>query len=504
MFCKLNSYSLNGVDTIHVDVEIDICDGLPGFEIVGLPDSAVKESRERVKSAIKNSGFKFPVRKITVNLAPADVKKEGSIYDLPIALGILCCMGEIPAEATKNIVYIGELALDGTLRGIRGLLPILCSISEDSSLKCIVPSSNAQEASLIQKVPVLLANHLKEVVAFTKNEHLLSECHVLPSSEESTHTINFSDVKGQENVKRGLMVCAAGYHNAILIGPPGSGKTMLANRLISILPPLTENECIEITKIYSVANKLPDYSIIKTRPFRTPHHTISSLGLTGGGAHPKPGEISLSHLGVLFLDELLEFNKNALEVLRQPLEEHQVTISRANSTITYPSNFLFIASTNPCPCGYYPNTQKCTCSLNSIKKYLAKLSGPLLDRIDVHLETSPPTVNDLEHNNALSSEELYNKVQTAIAVQRERYKHTSICYNSQIPPSQLNNYCQLTHDARDLLNSWFSSSSSSVRAYDKILRLSLTLSDLAQSSQIDISHISEAIQYRLLDRKFWA
>jgi len=504
MFCKLNSYSLNGVDTIPVDVEIDISDGLPGFEIVGLPDSAVRESRERVKSAIKNSGFKFPIRKITVNLAPADVKKEGSIYDLAIALGILCCMGEIPIEATTNRVYIGELALNGDIRGIRGLLPILCSISENPTLTCIIPFSNGQEASLIQKSAVLLAHHLQEVVLFTKNESILSKCSAVPSSSTRYHSINFSDVKGQENVKRGLMICAAGYHNALLIGPPGSGKTMLANRLISILPPLTEKECIEITKIYSVANKLPDYSIITTRPFRSPHHTISSLGLTGGGLHPKPGEISLAHLGVLFLDELLEFNKNALEILRQPLEEHQVTIARANHTVTYPSNFLFIASTNPCPCGYYPNTQKCSCSLSNIKKYLSKLSGPLIDRIDVHLETHPPTIKDLNSTKSLSSEELFDKVATALAIQNERYEHTDIHFNSQIPPSRLNKYCNLTQDARDLLNKWFASSSSSVRAYDKILRLALTISDLAQCTQIDISHIAEAIQYRVLDRKFWA
>ncbi len=380
MFCKLNSYSLNGVDTIQVDVEVDMCDGLPGFDIVGLPDSAVKESRERVKSAIKNSGFKFPVRKITINLAPADVKKEGSIYDLPIALGILCCMGEISPETIKNSVFIGELALNGNLRGIRGLLPILCSIAENPDLRCIIPSDNSPEASLMRKGTIFTANHLQEIVSFLKNECTLNRCENLTSSESYISDINFSDVKGQDTVKRGLMICAAGYHNALLIGPPGSGKTMLANRLISILPPLTEMECIEITKIYSVANKLPDYSIIKSRPFRTPHHTITSLGLTGGGSHPKPGEISLAHLGILFLDELLEFNKNALEVLRQPLEEHKVTISRANHTMTYPSNFLFLASTNPCPCGYYPNTKKCSCSLQSIKKYLSKLSGPLLDR----------------------------------------------------------------------------------------------------------------------------
>lgn len=503
MFCKLNSYCLNGIDALPIDVEVDLQQGLPGFDIVGLPDSSVKEAKERVKSAIKNSGLHFPICHITINLAPADIKKEGCLYDLPIALGILCCLGEIPLSALTHRVFIGELALDGAIRGVRGLLPILCDMS-GSALQCIIPKSNESEASLIHHLDLCLATHLKEAIAFLKDEAPLERCTTVMPSSTCTTFLDYADVRGQDAAKRGLLLCAAGYHNTLLIGPPGSGKTMLAQRLPSILPPLSQKECIEITKIYSVANQLPDNQIVTNRPFRSPHHTISNYGLTGGGLHPKPGEISLAHLGVLFLDELLEFNKHLLDMLRQPLESHTITLSRAQTSLTYPANFIFLSATNPCPCGYFPDTSKCTCSLQSVKKYLAKLSAPLIDRVDIHLETHVPTLKELQSPRTYSSKDMSTLIIKAHQKQAQRFEGTSIEYNSQIPTQSIPTYCKLTPAAQVLLNQWFESSSVSIRAYDKILRLALTIADVDDCDVIDTSQITEAIHYRLLDRQFWA
>lgn len=510
MFSIVLSSALHGIDGNIIKVEIDISEGLPTFDIVGLPDSSVKEAKERVRTAIKNSNFNFPIKKITVNLAPANIRKEGSSFDLPIAIGILVCIGVIKSETLKDTMVIGELSLDGSVRGVSGVLPMVYSAYNKGFKKCIIPYENAQEGAIVNNMEIIGVNSLSEIVEHLSGYKVLSRTQIdtneLFSNINKINDLNFSDVKGQEKVKRALEVAAAGFHNVMMLGSPGSGKTMMAKRIPSILPPLTFEESIEITKIHSVAGLLKSKgTLITKRPFRSPHHTISASALTGGGKIPKPGEISLAHNGVLFLDELPEFHKNVLEVMRQPLEDMEVTISRVNSTITYPSKFMLIASMNPCPCGYYPDTKRCHCTDKEIKKYLSKISGPLIDRIDICLEVKPVEYEQLSlKHKSESSEDIRKKVIAAQKIQQQRYKNENILFNSQLSSAQIEKYCSLGNEEIEILKIAFDRLNLSARAYHRILKVSRTIADLDASENIKVNHLAEAIQYRSLDRKYFA
>ena len=500
MLSIVKSMTLHGLEGFIVDVQVDVAGGLPCWEIVGLPDVSIREAKERVRTAIKNSGYEFPSRRIVINLAPATIKKVGSAFDLPIAIAILLATENINEFDFENVAFVGELSLDGNVHSITGILPMCIEAKKLGIKEIVVPKENAKEASIVDGINVIPVSSLNQVVAYLNksikiNPEKFNSNELIKSNQ--VYNLDFSEVKGQKNIKRAIEVAASGGHNCMLIGSPGSGKTMMARRIPTILPKLSFEEALEVTKIHSVAGNISENSpLIINRPFRFPHHTISKTSLVGGGAIPKPGEISLAHYGVLFLDELPEFDKSTLEVLRGPLEDGKITISRVNATLTYPSKFMLVASMNPCPCGYYGSDKECSCSNQAINKYLGKISGPLLDRIDIQVEVSSVKYKNLNSNTQEeTSEQIRKRVEETRKIQLERYKECGIYSNSELTPKLIEKYCKLDEKSKIILEKAFNKLGLSARAYARILKVARTIADMDKSENIQSSHLLEAIQY---------
>ncbi len=509
MLAKIKTCSIYGLQVTETEVEVDIANGLPAMNIVGLADIALKESKERVRAAMNNSGFEFPLKRITINLSPASTKKEGTHFDLPIALGLLAASGQVELGDYSRTIVLGELSLDGEINYVNGALPMLLELSSNGYEKVILPFQNLEEAKLVKGLRCIGVNSLNELISFIKGEREL-ETFIGNKIEELTHDEfgeNFSDLKGQDNLKRGLEIAAAGCHNLFMVGPPGTGKTMAARRLPSILPRLTFEEAMEITKIYSISGLLePGSGLITQRPFRYPHHTLSAVSLIGGGRVPKPGEVSLSHNGVLFLDELPEFNKNVLELLRQPLEDGWVTISRSNGVFTYPARFMLISSMNPCPCGYYgveDGVHRCSCTPYQVNQYSRRISGPLLDRMDILIETTLVSYDDLTNKKTrVTSEAIRQRVENARQIQLQRYRKTKFMFNSDLTPSAVKKYCKLDVGSQKILSRAYEKMKLSARAYNRIIKITRTIADLDGCDNIKIEHLAEALQYRNVSNLF--